>query len=405
MSIGITHSTVATLPDQPGVEINKAQWNDAHVLSGLGTGVETALGINVGSAGAVIVNGGALGTPSSGNLANCTGYPASTPAYPVTVTGGVSGGIPYFNSTTQESSSALLAANGVVVGGGGGAAPATNANLVFNATGSVSGGPSLTIGSGSGTSSGWVAGYGNVLSLGQGSTLHLTGITASTSNYTLYADQTSYTYLNAISSIRFAIGNSVQALINNSGGFAITNAGSTAVSYISTAQGTPNAVVFNNANVATSSATPATSRTEINKLATGIANNTATATLTVTIPNGNHSAGGRITLKGAAGAGGAIGADEFSALIEYDFVVTRTTGVNAVATLSAALLTAITASVAGATTPTISAALSAISGAVGATNTFTFNVTINALTGSSTNHTCFCYATLINDNASGVTIA
>ena len=41
-------------------------------VSGLGTGVATALAINVGSAGAPVVNGGALGTPSSGTLTNCT---------------------------------------------------------------------------------------------------------------------------------------------------------------------------------------------------------------------------------------------------------------------------------------------------------------------------------------------
>lgn len=39
-----------------------------------GTGVGTALAVNVGSAGAIVANGGALGTPASGNLANCTGY-------------------------------------------------------------------------------------------------------------------------------------------------------------------------------------------------------------------------------------------------------------------------------------------------------------------------------------------
>jgi len=43
-----------------------------------GTGVVTALGINVGSAGAFVVNGGALGTPSSGTLTNATGLPLST---------------------------------------------------------------------------------------------------------------------------------------------------------------------------------------------------------------------------------------------------------------------------------------------------------------------------------------
>lgn len=42
-------------------------------ISGLGTGVATALAVNVGTAGAFVVNGGALGTPSSGTLTNCTG--------------------------------------------------------------------------------------------------------------------------------------------------------------------------------------------------------------------------------------------------------------------------------------------------------------------------------------------
>jgi len=42
-----------------------------------GTGVETALGVNTGSAGAFVVNGGALGTPSSGTLTNATGLPVA----------------------------------------------------------------------------------------------------------------------------------------------------------------------------------------------------------------------------------------------------------------------------------------------------------------------------------------
>ena len=47
-------------------------------ITGLGTGVATALAVNVGSAGAIVVNGGALGTPSSGTLTNATGLPIST---------------------------------------------------------------------------------------------------------------------------------------------------------------------------------------------------------------------------------------------------------------------------------------------------------------------------------------
>lgn len=41
-------------------------------ITGLGTGVATALAINVGSAGAPVVLNGALGTPTSGALTNCT---------------------------------------------------------------------------------------------------------------------------------------------------------------------------------------------------------------------------------------------------------------------------------------------------------------------------------------------
>ena len=44
-------------------------------LTAFGTGVQTALGVNVGTAGAFVVNGGALGTPSSGTLTNATGLP------------------------------------------------------------------------------------------------------------------------------------------------------------------------------------------------------------------------------------------------------------------------------------------------------------------------------------------
>jgi hypothetical protein len=41
-------------------------------ISGLGSNVATALAVNVGSSGAVVTNGGALGTPSSGTLSSCT---------------------------------------------------------------------------------------------------------------------------------------------------------------------------------------------------------------------------------------------------------------------------------------------------------------------------------------------
>lgn len=43
-----------------------------------GTGVVTALGVNVGSAGSIVLTNGNIGTPSAGILTNCTGLPVST---------------------------------------------------------------------------------------------------------------------------------------------------------------------------------------------------------------------------------------------------------------------------------------------------------------------------------------
>jgi hypothetical protein len=59
-----------------------------------GTGVVTALGVNTGSAGAFVVNGGALGTPSSGTLTNCT-FP--------TLNQNTTGSAATFTSTSQNS--------------------------------------------------------------------------------------------------------------------------------------------------------------------------------------------------------------------------------------------------------------------------------------------------------------
>jgi hypothetical protein len=149
----------------------------------------------------------------------------------------------------------------------------------------------------------------------------------------------------------------------------------------------------------------AISRTEINKTVTGITDAAATVTFTVTIPNAAHTATVEFELTGIIGAGGAIGAHEAAATTSGKIIVTRTAGVNAVASAVSTAFGAVAANVAGATTVTVAAAVSAISGAVGATNTFTINVTITKAGGSSANHICLCYAKVMNANASGVTIA
>lgn len=66
-------------------------------ITSLGTGVATALGINTGTAGSFLVNGGSLGTPSGGDLSSATNLPIST---------GVSGlgtGVSTFLSTPSSS--------------------------------------------------------------------------------------------------------------------------------------------------------------------------------------------------------------------------------------------------------------------------------------------------------------
>jgi hypothetical protein len=144
----------------------------------------------------------------------------------------------------------------------------------------------------------------------------------------------------------------------------------------------------------------ATSLRQVTKKVTGIADNTATDILTVTVPNGNHAACVRLQLLSSNGSTDAF---ESSRCAVGQVVVARTTGLNAVATAATLTLTAI-ATVAAGATHTLAYDLSSISGAVGATNTFTIRVTIDD-SGNLGSNQVVVFAELLNAEATGVTIA
>ena len=85
-----------------------------------GTGVVTALGVNTGTAGAFVVNGGALGTPSSGTVTNLTGTAS------ININGTVGATTPTTGSFTTMKASTGAAVGGATPGAGGIAFPATD---------------------------------------------------------------------------------------------------------------------------------------------------------------------------------------------------------------------------------------------------------------------------------------
>jgi hypothetical protein len=137
-------------------------------VSGLGTGVATALAVNTGSAGAPVLFNGALGTPSSGTVTNLTGTAsiningtvgattANTGAFTtlaasstVTLSGGTANGVTYLNGSKVLTSGSALTFDGTQLGVGtikgsttisvGAATPSSSgAGITFPATQSAS---------------------------------------------------------------------------------------------------------------------------------------------------------------------------------------------------------------------------------------------------------------------------
>ena len=117
-------------------------------ITGLGTGVATALAVNIGSAGSVLVNGGALGTPASGN------FSSGTFTWPT------------FNQNTTGTAAGLSTTLAISSGGTG----QTTASAAFNALSPITTTGDLIIGNGTNSATRLAIGANNTVLTSNGTT-------------------------------------------------------------------------------------------------------------------------------------------------------------------------------------------------------------------------------------------
>ncbi len=216
-------------------------------VSGLGTGVATALAINVGSAGAPVVNGGALGTPSSGTVTNLTGtasiningtvgattpttgaFTTLTASGNVTLSGGTANGVLYLNGSKVATSGSALTFDGTNLKIGNPTyAPNTNLSGNLLQIKSSSGFSYLTMGNGDGVNNNtYIGSASSITTFGTvtdaGATTELMRLT-STSLYTASGINVGIGTSSPYSGTRLTL----QESASNPGGLAIRNRNST----------------------------------------------------------------------------------------------------------------------------------------------------------------------------------
>lgn len=140
------------------------------------------------------------------------------------------------------------------------------------------------------------------------------------------------------------------------------------------------------------------------KKVTAIADNTATAVLTITVPNVAAAALITVDFLCIAGAAGAIGTCEDITSVSYNYSVARTPGVAMGAKMSTAFGSAAAVVTGAGTMTAVSADPTLMGEGVTVTNTGIIKITIDQ-SSTSTNHICLMRARVLNYLAGGVTLA
>jgi hypothetical protein len=135
---------------------------------------------------------------------------------------------------------------------------------------------------------------------------------------------------------------------------------------------------------------------------TGIADNTATSIIRVTVPSGNQNAGIELSLVAWLGTG--TDQSESTRVAKGFIVLSRQAGSVDTVAAAATLALAQIATVSGGGTLTLAYGVSSISGANTTTQTFDIQVTL-VKTGTITDLACMFEARLLNGQDVGVTIA